>query len=64
MHHPEEQTEEGFEECARSSPILPSTPIDHGAVFLLETYVEQRRRLGRGDREECSPRWITPVSVC
>jgi len=39
MHHPKNKTEEGFEECRKVITDLAQTAYDHGAVFLLETYV-------------------------
>lgn len=39
VHHPKNKTEEGFEECRRVIRDLVQTAYDHGAVFLLETYV-------------------------
>lgn len=37
--HPKNKTEEGFEECRKVIKELVDTAYDHGAVFLLETYV-------------------------
>jgi sugar phosphate isomerase/epimerase len=37
--HPRNKTEEGFEECRKVIRELVETAYDHGAVFLLETYV-------------------------
>jgi sugar phosphate isomerase/epimerase len=37
--HPKNKTEEGFEECRRVIKELVQVAYDHGAVFLLETYV-------------------------
>jgi len=37
--HPKNKTEEGFEECRKVIKELVQTAYDHGAVFLLETYV-------------------------
>ena len=37
--HPKNKTEEGFEECRAIIADLAQTAYDHGAVFLLETYV-------------------------
>ena len=37
--HPKNKTEEGFEECRKVIVDLAQTAYDHGAVFLLETYV-------------------------
>ncbi len=37
--HPKNKTEEGFEECRKVISDLAQTAYDHGAVFLLETYV-------------------------
>ena len=37
--HPKNKTEEGFEECRKVIADLAQTAYDHGAVFLLETYV-------------------------
>ncbi|MFK0691476.1 sugar phosphate isomerase/epimerase family protein [Mesorhizobium sp. IMUNJ 23033] len=39
VHHPRNKTEEGFEECRKVISDLAHTAYDHGAVFLLETYV-------------------------
>lgn len=39
VHHPKNKTEEGFEECRKVISDLAQTSYDHGAVFLLETYV-------------------------
>ncbi|TIV93880.1 MAG: sugar phosphate isomerase/epimerase, partial [Mesorhizobium sp.] len=39
VHHPRNKTEEGFEECRKVISDLARTAYDHGAVFLLETYV-------------------------
>ncbi len=39
VHHPKNKTEEGFEECRKVIADLAQTAYDHGAVFLLETYV-------------------------
>lgn len=39
VHHPKNKTEEGFEECRKVIADLSQTAYDHGAVFLLETYV-------------------------
>ena len=39
LHHPKNKTEEGFEECRKVVADLAQTAYDHGAVFLLETYV-------------------------
>src|SRR4030095_12341139 len=39
VHHPKNKTEEGFEECRKVISDLAQTAYDHGAVFLLETYV-------------------------
>jgi sugar phosphate isomerase/epimerase len=39
VHHPNNKTEEGFEECRRVVADLARTAYDHGAMFLLETYV-------------------------
>ena len=39
VHHPKNKTEEGFEECRKVIAELAQTAYDHGAVFLLETYV-------------------------
>ena len=36
---PRNKTEEGFEECRKVIADLAQTAYDHGAVFLLETYV-------------------------
>ena len=37
--HPRNKTEEGFEECRKVIADLAQTAYDHGATFLLETYV-------------------------
>jgi sugar phosphate isomerase/epimerase len=37
--HPKNKTEEGFEECRKVIAELSQEAYDHGAVFLLETYV-------------------------
>ncbi len=37
--HPRNKTEEGFEDCRRVIKELVQVAYDHGAVFLLETYV-------------------------
>jgi sugar phosphate isomerase/epimerase len=39
IHHPKNKTEEGFEECRKVIADLSQHAYDHGAVFLLETYV-------------------------
>lgn len=39
VHHPKNKTEEGFEECRGIIAELAQTAYDSGAVFLLETYV-------------------------
>ncbi len=39
VHHPRNKTEEGFEECRKVIADLAQHSYDHGAVFLLETYV-------------------------
>ena len=39
VHHPKNKTDEGFEECRKVIADLSQTAYDHGAVFLLETYV-------------------------
>lgn len=39
VHHPKNKTEEGFEDCRRVIADLAQVAYDHGAVFLLETYV-------------------------
>jgi len=39
VSHPKNKTEEGFEECVRVIRNLVQVAYDHGAVFLLETYV-------------------------
>lgn len=39
VHHPRNKTEEGFEECRKVIADLAQHAYDHGAVFLLETYV-------------------------
>lgn len=39
VHHPKNKTEEGWEECRSVIAALAQHAYDHGAVFLLETYV-------------------------
>jgi sugar phosphate isomerase/epimerase len=39
MHDPKNKTEEGFETCAAVIEELAREAYDHGAMFLLETYV-------------------------
>jgi len=39
VHHPRNKTEAGFEECRAVISDLARTAYDHGAMFLLETYV-------------------------
>ncbi|MGV3549525.1 sugar phosphate isomerase/epimerase family protein [Rhizobium sp.] len=39
VHHEKNKTEEGFEECRKVVADLSQFAYDHGAVFLLETYV-------------------------
>jgi sugar phosphate isomerase/epimerase len=39
VHHPKNKTEEGFDECRKVIADLAQTAYDHGATFLLETYV-------------------------
>jgi sugar phosphate isomerase/epimerase len=39
VHHPRNKTEEGFAECREVIRELAQVAHDHGAVFLLETYV-------------------------
>lgn len=39
VHHPKNKTEEGFEECREVIADLSQHAYDHGATFLLETYV-------------------------
>jgi len=39
VHHPKNKTEEGFEICRKIIADLARTAHDHGAMFLLETYV-------------------------
>lgn len=39
VHHPKNKTEEGFEECRKVIAELAQYAYDHGAMFLLETYV-------------------------
>lgn len=39
VHHPKNKTEEGFNECKKVIKELVQVAYDHGAVFLLETYV-------------------------
>jgi sugar phosphate isomerase/epimerase len=39
VSHPRNRTEEGFEECVKVIRELVQVAYDHGAMFLLETYV-------------------------
>src|SRR3712207_5321740 len=39
VHHPKNKTEEGFAECREVIRELAQVAFDHGAVFLLENYV-------------------------
>lgn len=39
VHHPKNKTEEGFEDCRKVIAELAQVAYDHGAVFCLETYV-------------------------
>ena len=39
VSHPKNKTEEGFEDCRKVIAELSQVAYDHGAVFLLETYV-------------------------
>lgn len=39
VHHPRNKTEEGYAECRAVIAELAQTAYDHGAVFLVETYV-------------------------
>ena len=39
VHHPKNKTEEGFADCREVIRELAQLAYDHGAVFLLETYV-------------------------
>ncbi len=39
VHHPKNKTEEGFEDCRKVIAELSQIAYDHGATFLLETYV-------------------------
>ena len=39
VHHPKNKTEEGWDECRTEITRLAQTAYDHGAIFLLETYV-------------------------
>lgn len=39
VHHPRNKTEEGFEECRKVIAELAQIAYDYGAVFCLETYV-------------------------
>ena len=39
VHHPKNKTEEGFEECRKVIADLSQFAYDHGAIFLLETDV-------------------------
>jgi sugar phosphate isomerase/epimerase len=39
VHHPKNKTEEGWEDCRSVIAELVRVAYDHGAVFLLETYV-------------------------
>lgn len=38
-HHPKNKTEEGWEECRKVVSELAQYAYDHGAMFMLETYV-------------------------
>lgn len=39
VHHPKNKTERGFEDCVNVIRDLVQVAYDHGAIFLLETYV-------------------------
>jgi sugar phosphate isomerase/epimerase len=39
VHHPDNKTEKGFEECRKVISELCQVAYDHGCMFLLETYV-------------------------
>lgn len=39
VHHPKNKTEEGYEECVKVISELVQEAYDHGAVFLVENYV-------------------------
>ncbi len=39
VHHPKNKTEEGYEECVKVINELVQEAYDHGAVFLVENYV-------------------------
>jgi sugar phosphate isomerase/epimerase len=39
VHHPDNKTERGFEECRKVISELCQVAYDHGCTFLLETYV-------------------------
>jgi sugar phosphate isomerase/epimerase len=39
VSHPKNKTEEGFQDCQKVIKDLAQVAFDHGAVFLLETYV-------------------------
>ncbi len=39
VHHPKNKTEEGYEECVKVLGELVQEAYDHGAVFLVENYV-------------------------
>lgn len=39
VHHPKNKTEEGFQDCCNVIKELAQFAYDHGAVFLVETYV-------------------------
>lgn len=39
VHHPKNKTDEGFEDCREVIADLSQHAYDHGAIFLLETYV-------------------------
>ena len=39
VHHPRNKTEEGFADCRAVVAELAQSAFDHGAVFLMETYV-------------------------
>ena len=39
VHHPKNKTEEGYEECVKVVEELVQEAYDHGAIFLVENYV-------------------------
>jgi sugar phosphate isomerase/epimerase len=51
VHHPKNKTEEGFEDCVNVIRDLVQTTYDHGAIFLLETYVNNNAAHVFGDQQ-------------